>query len=62
MTDSKTCHNVSTESGKFTCSNCCATWRVHRYGEPTLWLNGVAYYPHYCQICGMEIKEPGDDR
>ena len=63
MTDSNTCHNASRYSGEFKCSNCGATWRFEDYEcEPTLWLDGVAYYPHYCQLCGMEIVEDDDDR
>lgn len=56
-----TCYNVSKSPNGYKCSNCGAEWQLEDYdSEPALWLDGVAYYPHYCQLCGMEIKEPDE--
>lgn len=62
MSDGKTCHNASHYASEFRCSNCGATWLLEDYEfEPTLWLDGVACYPRYCQLCGMEIREDEED-
>lgn len=50
-------------TSEFKCSNCGATWKLEDdEWEPTLWLDGVACYPRFCQLCGMEIREDEDDR
>ena len=56
---SGTCRNVSKFAGTFKCSECGAEWRTEDLDlvEPTLWVDGVADYPRFCQKCGLRIGE-----
>ena len=57
------CENASRYAGEFKCSECGAAWKTEDMDlvEPTLWIDGVADYPSYCQHCGARVKEGGDE-
>jgi hypothetical protein len=53
------CENASPYAGEFKCSECGVEWKTEDMDlvEPTLWIDGVADYPSYCQHCGARVKE-----
>lgn len=56
------CENASRYAGEFKCSECGAAWKTEDMDlvEPTLWIDGVADYPSYCQHCGARVRGGGE--